>query len=172
MIDDPPANESAPRDIPESIDSTLLDHVVDDLGPKLAWSEWAVEEMIKGRSPEELSAELTAAGWSQDDAAELVETARRRTRRLRGVITRDDVARENASRYHKATALSWFTAFLSLASAWRLLNSLAFVLGSRKSRPTQPAQPRLEPLSSAENASQPDGARPAKPGSLAHGGPK
>jgi hypothetical protein len=137
MMDEPSEIETAPSQPPDS----PLGHVVDDLEPKLAWSDWAVEEMTKGRSAEELAAELAANGWSEDDAAELVENARRQTRHLRGVITRDDVARESASRYHKGTALSWFTAFLSIASAWRLLNSLAFLLSSRRHRPLTPGFP-------------------------------
>ena len=116
MVDESPHPETGPATSPPP-DPSPLDHVVDDLGPKLAWSEWAVEEMTKGRCMEELAVELTANGWSDDDAAELVENARRQTRHLRGVITRDDVARENAARYHTATALRWFTAILSIASA-------------------------------------------------------
>ncbi len=121
----------------------------------MAWAEWTVEEMTKGRTPEELAAELADNGWSEDDAAELVENARRSTRHLRGVITREDVARENASRYHKATALSWFTAFLSIASAWRLLNSVAFLLSSRRRQPLTPGFP-VEPAVGAKRKPHPN----------------
>jgi len=163
MTDDSPANETKQ---PDSTDSTPLDHVIDDLEPKLAWGEWAVEEMKKGRSPDDLSAELIASGWDEDDAAELVEAARRQTRHLRGVITRDDVARENASRYHKAMAVSAFSAFRFVSVFWlaaiaarQVLNSLAFVLGSRRPRPASSLGFPVEPAPRTETEGQPDTAK-------------
>ena len=146
---DHPEIDPVPSEPADSPGCTPLDHVIDDQEPKEAWSEWTVEQMTRGRTPEELAVELVANGWSEDDATELVENARRSTRHLRGVITRDEVARESASRYRKATALSWFTTFISIASAWRLLNSLAFILGSRRRRPLTPGFP-VQPAATAE----------------------
>lgn len=143
-----------------SPDSTPLDHVIDDLEPKLAWNEWVVEEMTKGRSPDDLTADMVASGWSDDDAADLVETARRRTRHLRGVVTREEVARANAARYHKATALNWFsmfrmvsTTFVTVTSARNLLYSLSVVFSSRRRRPNTAAGFSVEPAKPQSNTS-------------------
>jgi hypothetical protein len=147
MVDDSPHPEIglAPS---QPVDSNPLEHVVDDREAKVAWGEWAVEEMTKGRCAEELIAELTANGWDEDDAAELAENARRQTRHLRGVITRDDVARQNAARYHKATGQGFLSMlrfvsvfYLGMYCLRQVLHSLAFLRGSRRHKPLTPGFP-------------------------------
>ena len=58
-----------------------LEYVVDDLGPREACADWILEQMTAGHSAEELTAELIAQGWDEDDAESLVEYVRRATRR-------------------------------------------------------------------------------------------
>jgi hypothetical protein len=70
-----------------------LEKIVDDETPKLECSDWAFDEIAAGRLVEEVVADLMANGWSHDDAEEICEDARRRTRAHRGVTTREDVAR-------------------------------------------------------------------------------
>jgi len=158
---------SEPADLPGS---TPLDRVIDDLEPKEAWFEWAVDEMAKGRCPEELAAEMVAQGWGEEDAAELVETARRRTRHLRGVITRDEVARENAARYHKATALNWFsmfrtvsTTFVCVTSVRNLLYSLSELLSSRRRATKAPGFP-VQPSGPPSDTATVESREPSAPG--------
>jgi hypothetical protein len=64
---------------------------------------WAAEELIAGRSPEDLVAQLTGEEWDADEAERIVETARKETRQQRGVITRDDVVRDLNVDYRRAT---------------------------------------------------------------------
>jgi hypothetical protein len=47
--------------------------------------------------------QLATEGWDPDDAEQIVETARKATRRERGVITRDDVVRDLNAGYRHAT---------------------------------------------------------------------
>src|SRR5206468_3985240 len=82
----------AQSQVPEdgrSDDGSPLEHVVDDVEELGQAASWAEVQLLAGRTVEELVAELVADGWAEDDAAELVERARRDTRRQRGVLTRD-----------------------------------------------------------------------------------
>lgn len=121
--------ESSPGD---STDPPPLEHVVDDFDARQTWGEWAVEQLAAGRTAEDVAAELVTNGWGEEDAAEMAEDARRATRHLRGVVTREQVVAENSSRCRKAMALRWFTPILSIASLWRLLNSIVAVWQTRK----------------------------------------
>jgi hypothetical protein len=73
--------------------------IVDDLEPRREAAAWAYGELGEGREAEAVVADLLVQGWSQGDAEEIVEDARRQTRHRRGVVTRDDVARSAESRY-------------------------------------------------------------------------
>jgi hypothetical protein len=85
-------------------DESPLDHVVDDVEAREQSAKWAYEQLAEGRTPEEVEAALVASGWPPSDAATMAEEARRQTRHLRGVITRDDVARVSEARYRRAMA--------------------------------------------------------------------
>ena len=69
-----------------------LNHIVDDESSRAQCSEWALDEIASGRSPEDVAADLIANGWAQHDAEEICEAARRRTRSSRGVTSREEVA--------------------------------------------------------------------------------
>jgi hypothetical protein len=127
-------NEPTKSESADAAQAAPLEHVVDDLESTLSWGEWAVDQLANGRTAEEVAAEMVDNGWDPEEAAETAEQARRATRRLRGVKTREEVAAENTARYHKATALRWFTPILSIASLWRLLNSLVAVWQTRRRR--------------------------------------
>jgi hypothetical protein len=63
--------------------------------------------MIAGRVADDLLSELIAEGWDIDEAEEIVEEARKSTRRERGVITREDVVHDlNLSYRRNTTGLS------------------------------------------------------------------
>lgn len=76
-----------------------LGDVVNDLDARRESEDWALEQMEKGRTPEEVEAALVADGWSQDDAAEMAEHARKETRHLRGVVTREEISRGAEANY-------------------------------------------------------------------------
>jgi hypothetical protein len=67
--------------------------IVDDTEALAECKAWAYGELATGRMPEDVEAELVGNGWSQDNAASIVEEARRRTRHIRGTITQGDAAR-------------------------------------------------------------------------------
>jgi hypothetical protein len=75
-----------------SNNNSPLDHIVDDESARAQCSEWALDEIASGRSPEEVAADLVANGWAQHDAEEICEAARRQTRSRRGVASRQEVA--------------------------------------------------------------------------------
>src|SRR4051812_26997308 len=127
----PSPEEPSPR---EAFDESPLEHVVDDLEEEQDVAEWADEALLAGRAPEELVEELIERGWERDRAEIRVEAARVRTRRERGVITRDDVANEMRSRYSRGMRTSWFAGFPSLSSAWRLMVSIGSLLTLRRWR--------------------------------------
>lgn len=87
--------------------------------------------MAKGRTPEDLASELVSNGWDEDDAAGIVENARRQTRHLRGVVTRDDVARSAWAHYRRGMGMRWFAGFPMLSAALRLMTSLLYVFSRR-----------------------------------------
>ena len=109
-----------------------LAEVVDDLTPRREAVDWAIEEMEAGRGFDEVLAELRGAGWSDEDAGEIVESARRETRGQRGVVTRADVVRRADRQYRRAMTGGWFIGMPTLAAAMRLLYSLGTLLSLRR----------------------------------------
>jgi hypothetical protein len=69
-----------------------FDNIVDDVDARKQAREWAYDSLRGGQSPEWVENALRGNGWSADDAAEIAEEARKKTRHLRGVVTREDVA--------------------------------------------------------------------------------
>ena len=108
-----------------------LDQVVDDDTPRTEAIEWAVEALYEDRPFEEVEAALLAGGWSQDSAEEIVEEARRLTRRHRGAVTRDQVVREADRMYRRATG-RWYVGMPMLGAVWRLLHSVAALVSLRR----------------------------------------
>jgi hypothetical protein len=115
-------------------DPSRLDHVVDDYAPRQEAIEWAVSELTQGRSFEDTQRELTEGGWHDADAVAIVEEARRLTRHLRGVVTRDDVLRDTNRRYRQGMGVGWFAAFPSIAAIRRLVHALASLALLRRHR--------------------------------------
>ena len=74
---DPPEESDvpAPPAIPEEGDP--LEHIVDDVEPRQEAHAWAYMEMKRGRTGEDVHADLVARGWEWDDAEGLVESARK-----------------------------------------------------------------------------------------------
>jgi hypothetical protein len=71
-----------------------LDQVVDDGAARAECEDWAFAEIGgNGRLVEDVVADLVANGWSHDDAEQIAEQARQRTRVHRGGATRQDVSR-------------------------------------------------------------------------------
>ena len=105
-------------------DGFALDRVVDDHAPRQEAIEWAVDELTRGRSFEETVGDLAAGGWPEGEASEIVEQARRLTRHVRGVVTRDDVMRGANRRYRQAMGAGWFAAFPSIVAIRRLVHAL------------------------------------------------
>ena len=89
-----------PDDGPPAL-AGALGEVVDDLDARRESEAWALAQLENGRSPEEVEAELVASGWPADDAAEMAEQARKETRHLRGVVTREDVSRGVEANYRR-----------------------------------------------------------------------
>jgi len=111
-------------------DGSALERVVDDHAPRQEAIEWAVDELTEGRSFEETVREVAAGGGPEGEASDIVEQARRLTRHVRGVVTRDDILRDSNRRYRQAMGVGWFAAFPSIAAIRRLvhaLGSLAFL---------------------------------------------
>jgi hypothetical protein len=65
--------------------------------------QWAADELVDGRSPDDVIADLAGQGWDIESAEEITEFARKATRRQRGVVTRNDVARLVEAKHRKAT---------------------------------------------------------------------
>ena len=65
----------APPAIPEEGDP--LEHIVDDVEPRQEAHAWAYMELKRGRTGEDVHADLVARGWEWDDAEGLVESARK-----------------------------------------------------------------------------------------------
>ncbi len=106
-----------------------LEHVVDDLAYREETADWIREQLLHERVAEEVVSELVAQGWDAEEAHSLVEQVRRLTRRERGVVTREDVAREANRRYGKGMSGGWMVGMPTLASARRLMHSLGNLLG-------------------------------------------
>ena len=98
---------AGPRILPDlrhfnSMEEDLADalaRVTPDVEPDSELVQWVADELLAGRELSEIAAELTATGWSVTVADAAVEEARVRTRRERGVVTRDDVAGTLEARY-------------------------------------------------------------------------
>lgn len=120
-------------DAPDDADFPLA-NVVDDLTPRDEAIEWAVTEVAAKRPFDDVAADLTAAGWSEADAADIVELARRHTRAHRGVLTRADVVDDVNRRYRRAMTPGWFLGLPTVVAAMRLLYSIATVATLRRRR--------------------------------------
>jgi len=128
LMEESPVNPEDAEAAPAS-ERTPLENVVDDYEPRLAAVEWAVGQMFDDRTFEDVAAELLAGGWALDDAEEVAETARQRTRGHRGAMTRDEVVDEADRMYRRSMSGRWFAGMPMLAAAWKLMHSLV-TLGS------------------------------------------
>jgi hypothetical protein len=119
-----------PPDPAAALEHVIADEVIDPEG-----LQWAAEELLTGREPADLVAELLGNGWQEPAAERVVETARQQTRDERGVLTRDRVVRDLNVDYRRATA-GMSVAFRSglfglygfttgVMAAWRTLRKLA-----------------------------------------------
>ena len=81
-----------------------LAHVTVGVEPDLKLVQWAVDQLLDGRGLAEVADDLSAQGWAAVDVEAAVEEARIRTRRARGVVTRDDVAGTLDVRYRRSTS--------------------------------------------------------------------
>lgn len=127
----PETSPSPQVDAPEP--APPLDRVVDDETPRTEAVEWAVEALYEDRPFEEVEAALVEGGWSEDAAQEIVEEARRQTRRHRGALTRDQVVLDADRMYRRATG-RWYVGMPMLGAAWRLLHSIATLLSLRRAK--------------------------------------
>jgi hypothetical protein len=113
-----------PEDPDPPIDPVAaLSNIQDDESARREAVLWAGELLIVGQAAEDLVSELIAEGWSTDEADEIVEEARKSTRRQRGVITRDDVVRDLNVSYRRQTA------GLSVAFRSGLFGLFAYIRG-------------------------------------------
>ena len=112
-----------------------LEQVVDDFAPRQDALEWAITQLAANRTFEDISAHLMQAGWSESDAAEIVEEARQQTRHYRGAITREQIVRTSNRRYRQAMTGGWFVGFPVVAAAMRLIHSLASLSSLRRRPP-------------------------------------
>jgi hypothetical protein len=87
----------------QSASADALSRVTDDSTEILAAGRWAEEELLAGRTPEAVVGQMTADGWDESSAEQIVENARKETRAERGVLTRDDVVRDLNVDYRRAT---------------------------------------------------------------------
>jgi hypothetical protein len=104
--------------------SSPFDAIVDDTAERAAASEWARQQLLADRDGDEVIADLVSQGWSDDDAAMIVETERKRTRAQRGVLTRDAVATGVDQAYRSGQG-GWSIGFPTIAAARRLLHAIA-----------------------------------------------
>jgi hypothetical protein len=114
-------------------DPSPLENVVDDDAPRREAIEWATAELAAGRGFDEVTAELVGRGWLEGDTAEIVEAARRQTRHVRGVVTRQQVVRASNQHYRSSMG-GWFIGFPSVAAMRRLIHSLASLASLRRNR--------------------------------------
>ncbi|HEX8915590.1 MAG TPA: hypothetical protein VF796_24770 [Humisphaera sp.] len=70
-----------------------LEHVVDDYVDRDEPTRWAAAQLLAGKSFEEVEDALAVQGWGPEDVLQIVEDARERTKRERGVTVREDVIR-------------------------------------------------------------------------------
>ena len=116
-------------------DPTPLDQIVDDYAPRQEALQWATAQLAAGRTFEDISAHLIETGWSEPDAAEIVEEARQQTRHYRGAVTREQIIRASNRRYRQAMTGGWFVGFPSVTAAMRLIHALASFASLRRRRP-------------------------------------
>jgi hypothetical protein len=90
--------------------ASSLEHIIDDTEERGECSDWIYQRMCEGHDPDALLAQVIAMGWPEDEAAAMVEAERRKTRHLRGVVTREDVARTVDARYRRTMSRSPFLA--------------------------------------------------------------
>jgi hypothetical protein len=112
-------------------EASALGRVVDDDTPRREAVDWAAEALQEGAAFEAVAASLVAEGWPAEEAEELVEAARVRTREGRGVVTRDRVVGA-ADRYYRRATGRWVVGMPVLGAAWRLLHSLATLVALRR----------------------------------------
>ena len=118
-------------------DPSPLDQIVDDYAPRQEALQWATAQMAAGRTFEDISTHLIQTGWSESDAAEIVEAARQQTRHYRGAVTREQIVRVSNRRYRQAMTGGWFVGFPSVTAAMRLIHALASFASLRR-RPRRP----------------------------------
>jgi hypothetical protein len=123
-------------DVPS--DPTPLDQIVDDYAPRQEALQWATAQLADGRTFEDISAHLIQTGWTESDAAEIVEEARQQTRHYRGAVTRQQIVRASNRRYRQAMTGGWFVGFPSVTAAMRLIQALASLASLRRPRPRRP----------------------------------
>jgi len=111
-----------------------LDHVVDDATPREESTTWAADQLVAGRAFETVQTELVESGWDDESAGAIVEEARQRTRDVRGVVTREQVARTIHANYRAAIGGGMLSAFPSIAAIRRLLFSIGTMKFLRKFR--------------------------------------
>lgn len=128
-----PSNSATPDHPAAAIAPTVsaLQEVVDDDTPRGEAIAWAVDELYEDRPFEWVAERLAEGGWPEDDVAEIVEEARRRTRTHRGAVTRDQVTLDADRLYRRATG-RWVVGMPMLGAAWRLLHSLATLVSLRR----------------------------------------
>jgi hypothetical protein len=83
--------------------AAALARVEDDAAAIVEGRRWAEEQLLGGRSPEELVEQLVSEEWEISTAEQMVEAARKETRAERGVVNRDDVVRDLNVDYRRAT---------------------------------------------------------------------
>ena len=105
-----------------------LTRVTPELEPDPELVVWAEEALLAGRELESVVVELTDQGWPAADAEVAVEAARVRTRRERGVVTREDVVGDLHARYRRSS--SGMAAFYR--SAGGPVGIVAFATGLRQ----------------------------------------
>jgi hypothetical protein len=90
---------------PQAAEPSPLDQIVDDYEPRLEAFDLAVAALQTGATFEQVKSRLTAIGWSDADAEEILEEARIHTREMRGVVTRDQVLRHAHRRFSFVEAI-------------------------------------------------------------------
>ncbi len=100
-----------------------------ELGPAILpeWVDWAADALIAGRDLQDVYSDLIQSGWEPAVADAVLESARVRTRRIRGVVTRADVVGDLNARHGRST--TGVAAFYR--SGIGLLGIFGFVSGLR-----------------------------------------
>ena len=109
-----------------------LNEIVDDVPEREKAQAWAIEQILAGRTSEDVAAELIGEGWGAADAEVIAEEARRATRRQRGIVTRSDVAATAAGHYSRGLTGGWIIGFPLWAAIRRLLHAISSLLILKK----------------------------------------